>query len=55
MDRKDLLNTIETHIARLGLYYSREASAWVASLTDDELVIIIRLLNKLNKYFSKKR
>ena len=53
MDHKDLLDQIESQIARLGLYFSKEAASWVACLSDTELVLLLKFLNKLNKYFSR--
>jgi len=54
MDKVDLLNEIETQVLRLGLFYSREAQGWVSALDEHILVIILRFLNKLNKYYRKK-
>jgi len=54
MDHMDLLNQLESQIYRLGLYYNKEAQSWCSCLLDQELVLLLRFLNKLSKFYSKK-
>jgi len=53
MDRKDVIENITVSAGRLGLIITTEAIKFLDSLSDAELFIILKFMNKVSRYFKK--
>ena len=54
MDKQELIEEISVSIKRLGLYYSEETKALLWTMDETGLVLIIKFLAKLSKFYSKR-
>jgi len=53
MEKPDLIRDINVSLIRLGLYFSEDIKEFLWCLQDESLVLILRFLSRVSKYYRK--